>query len=305
MRVLKALVAAGIVTLASSVSASPIVTVWSYTASASFDTASTVWDPPGAPASGGPVTNTSNLLAWGIPDNAFNTQSSLEITNSPNTNMAKPVGPNPGGQLVTAVGGLPTYDQGEIGLTNTFNHHNFTLALGSNTLDSVTVNADVTLTPFAPPGAPKVFPTIPFPVNFKETLNPAPNHCADNDPNPCPDIFVTLGGLNLPFWFNTDNGDLQFSDPGDPANYNKYFASIFAFPDLGGSPLLDLSPEACAVAGAQPGCRGFKTQEQQDNFVNFAFSITTEPIGLPEPGVLALFAVALVGLGFTVRRRSA
>ena len=59
-----------------------------------------------------------------------------------------------------------------------------------------------------------------------------------------------------------------------------------------------LTDSECATAGAISGCVGFTTVEGQDTTIRFGFTVSAEPLRLPdlpvpEPGVLALVASAL------------
>ncbi|MEO8304294.1 MAG: THxN family PEP-CTERM protein [Betaproteobacteria bacterium] len=278
MRVLRILAVAGL-TVVTSVANAAIVTQWSYQVTSSFVTASTVFS-----AGGGTTTNTTSLIAWGIPFGQPN-QSSLEITGNPATGLIN---------TTTPPFSTPLLVDGEIGPTQTFTHNNFPIEFSPNQsalLLSTQISTTLDLKPNIP-NQPDLgpFPSITFGIKFKETLNGGP--CPVDAP-PCPDIFVLEGNFN-PFTFSYD------TDGAGPDPAQLYFVQIFP---LAGTPLSPLSDAACAAAGSPNGCIGFITQENQSNHVQFAFALTTEPFGVPEPGVLALFALGLVGLGFTVRRR--
>lgn len=152
------------------------VTVWNYSATATFDSTSIVWD-----SSGGTHSASSTSLSWG--ENIGNGQSGLTISNSPAN-----------GTVVT---------NGALAPAEIFSHNNRPIT--GQSLSSVTVKATITLTPNTPalPGA--IGPlTTDFKVNFLETPNVGPCVVAPTNPNnPCPDIFVLSGNLNFPFTYDS------------------------------------------------------------------------------------------------------
>jgi hypothetical protein len=165
-------------------------------------------------------------------------------------------------------------------------------------LDSVTILSTLYLTPVIPAGstAGPIGP-VTFAINFEETPNGA-NPCANGAPNGsgvnvngCADIFVIdKQALNFAF---------QFPDPDAPATIRTYFLSFFE--RTGG--FNPLPAAACGAAGATAPCLGFMTPEGQNTPAQFAVTITSQPITIPEPGTLGLLGIALTGLALSRRRR--
>ncbi|MDR3453763.1 MAG: THxN family PEP-CTERM protein [Rhodoferax sp.] len=245
-----------------------IVTQWDATVSATWTNVT--------PSSGVTVSGGGTVLSWGTPDGSG--QSSLTITN-----------PSAGESVTTYVGG-GTPPASDIASGGSLTHHN--VPITGTSLTGATIHDTLTLTAVNPPSSgPGLLPALSFDIAFLETPNSTPCAAASPPGNPCNDIFVLLGGfLNQSF------------------NYlgQQYF--INAFPTSGGV-LSVLSNSACAavhaVNSAAPatGCFGFTTPEGQDTTLAFGFTISTQPLSVPEPGTIALVGLALLGLA-VARRHS-
>jgi hypothetical protein len=266
----------GTALLLASSSASAIVTTWDYTVASIFTSATYVGS--GGTTSALPTT----ALTWGIPSNPGNLQSSLVVGGSPAL-----------GSVDTYLGAAPPTVPPYLGLSTSLTHNNNVISGGSTSLSSAVLTNTVTLDPLLPDNPALPPQIVPFSISFTETSNATP--CAATSPpgNPCNDIFVLTGGL-LNFSFDYDAGD------GD--GLTTYFVNIF--PTTGGV-LSTLSNSACAAAGAPNGCIGFTTPEGQSTTLAFGFTISTRPLQVPEPGILALFGIGLVSSLLWRRRRVA
>lgn len=239
-----------------------IVTTWEYS------TAS--WWSGYAP-SGVAISPDQKTLSWGSnPDLG---PSSVMIADSPSGLVNTIIG-----------GGVPT--PGNIAAGPDLIHINHPVSL-ENALTGAELTSQLTLTAIAPAGTeggPGALPPVSFSYKFSETVNSEP--CAAPSPagNPCNDIFVmTEGLLNASFNYLGQN----------------YFVNIF--------PLIDgmvsqLSNAECAAVGAPNGCLGLTTVENEISSVPFGVTISTQPLQVPEPSVLALLGIGLFAAG-TLRTR--
>ncbi|HNT39628.1 MAG TPA: THxN family PEP-CTERM protein [Rubrivivax sp.] len=166
----------------------------------------------------------------------------------------------------------------------TFQHVNNSLSGLHATLLTASVITTLTLQPTDPAGSPLAPQSLTFQIDFAETTNLA-GTCIPEATTVCDDVFVlAAGSLNQ-----------QFVVDGI-----TYYVS---FLDLQSGPLTPLSPQACAAAGAPSGCLGFWTGEGQAETIDFGLVITGQPISVPEPGVLALAGLGLLGAVAASRRR--
>jgi hypothetical protein len=166
--------------------------------------------------------------------------------------------------------------------TNTITHFNNTLSNTFSTLESASVLTTLNLTPVNPvgPAAPQF--STNFSVDFIETPNQTP--CNFPSATICDDIFVIqFGALNTEFEY------LGVT----------YFLSIV---ELSGN-LTPLANATCARAGVANGCLGFTTPEKAFTPAKFGFIITTRPVNVPEPAMLGMFGLGLLGLRAFGRRR--
>lgn len=223
---------------------------------------------------GGVDPNNADRLRWGQNNGA---QSSLTIGNNPAT-----------GTVLT--GDTSNPNAADIADALTLTHANQVLPSGGRTLTSAVLQATLALTPVNPPGSTMPLPSINYDIRFTETTNQVQGCPVASPPgNPCNDIFVMMtGALNQ-----------QFDYDG-----STYYLNILP---LDGGLLSVLPNAACAASGAPNGCIGFTTIENQDNTLQFGFTITTRPISIdvPAPGVLALLGLGLGALGLAGRRRKA
>ena len=264
----KTLLAAGALAVSALSHAAPVIN-WDVTASGTWTGFTS------SAGAGAGVQNPNPLtLIWGTPATQNGGQSSLVINNPApaTTNIPTWYG-----------GGTPPagYIAPSIALTHTNN------PITGRTLTSAVLTAAVTLKPTNPSGPNLPLPNINYAIRFTETTNSTPCAADSPDGNPCNDIFVLVDGfLNESF------------------DYDGQTYFVNAFPTSGGN-LATLSNSACAAAGAPNGCFGFTTVEGQSTRLAFGLTISSDRLQVPEPGSLALIGLALAGLGFVVRRRSA
>lgn len=200
-----------------------------------------------------------------------------------------------GGATNGQYSGTVTTDGGAVN-TITFTHTNNTIPLTNRSLLSAQLSDRIVLNPLLPnssydPNAELNLPSLKFNINFTETLNIF-GTCATTSPTPCNDIFVLdIEGAGFNPANNSINQNFSFQDPTSLETHD-YNARIF----IDGLGILEDS--ACTAAGVGPGCIGLTTVENQTNAFQVSLDITTKQFFVPEPGILALLGVGLVGMGY-------
>ena len=257
--------------LAAPMANAALVTQWDYTVTLNWTDATFVAGvDAGFPYGTGTQTVSADVLSWGAPGgNHTNQNATPDVARS-----ALVITNDPASGTVITNGGIAP--------TNTVTHFNNAISASFDTLNTATAVSTLALTPLVPPGPAQPVVAREFTVQFAETFNQSP--CGFDSASVCDDIFTIV------------LGDLDFSFVYDNVLYT------LSIVELSGN-LGPLSDAQCAAAGAAAGCVGIVTQENAADNVNFGIVIVAQL--LPEPGVLALLGIGLLGLGAMRRRQQA
>ena len=257
-------------------SATPIVTDWDFVVDTAF-TAHTPGNPDVVGSNNNGEWAAPTTLTWGT--DIGNGQSSLDVSSGNNG-------------FGSTMGSLMT--NGASAITATLEHDNNVIR--GSSLDTAILSTQIFLDPIAPanpyaliPGF--IPPALSFNVNFSETPNAGT--CADaTSPVKCNDIFVInlLGAAINGITYNPITNTLSqvFSI------FEHSYRAEIKVDGLG-----TLADPVCTAAGAQLGCVGITTVENQLN----SFDVSLRIALVPEPSSILLLSLALFGIFASMRNK--
>lgn len=253
-----------------SAQALPTITTWSSTVNSGFQSWS--WEngvDPTSFSNTNPLLGMPSTLTWGRNWNTPFTPSSISVSGGTNGQWA--------GNLTTGAAPVQTVQ---------FSHTN--MPVTGAFLKEATLFDVITLQPISPFVGPNLGTSLSFGIKFKETENVL-GTCASVSATPCRDIFtldITGTALTIGADYSLNQLIKLSASPDDWYNVKL---------QLDGFGIL--TNAECAAAGAVNGCLGFTTEENQTTVKSASLSIQK----VPEPGILGLLGVSL--LGFVAARR--
>lgn len=244
---------------------------------------------------GGSGVDTDTVISWPLDGADTGNQSSLGITHQPDTSPVVVGGAGgtftPANALAQGSGDINVNQAGTI--TTQIGHENITVqsTADESNLFSTQLFEYLTLQSTEAPGF-FLDQTFAFDILFRETPNQG---LCETGSGACDDIFLLLNPTLLGFDFSVNGTDYQASLSVEGLVETDVDGLAATFPNLNGSIFDEIA--ARGLEGSDP-IAYFITAEFQTNEIITRLSIRR----VPEPAVLALIGLGLLGIGFVSRR---